>query len=429
MTLYIVIIVVSLVLSAFFSGMEIAYVSSNKIHIEIEKKQDGILAKILSKLTAKPSKFITTMLIGNNIALVIYGFFMGDVLVNWFQSFLPTQSNFLDYMLTDLSLLTQTIISTFIILITAEFLPKVFFQIYANTLLKVLAIPAYIFYLLFSLISEFVIWISDIILKTFFKTEGDQIQMAFTKVELGNYISEQMESVEEHDEVDSEIQIFQNALEFSEVKAREVMVPRTEIIAVEMNESIKTLSALFTETGRTKILVYKETIDDILGYVHSFELFKKHKNIKSMLMPVEFVPETVLIKDVLNVLTKKRRSVAVVIDEYGGTSGIMTVEDIVEELFGEIEDEHDTLDLIEEKVDDETFMFSARLEVDYLNETYKVNLPESENYETLGGLIVNHTEEIPNQGDVIKIDNFKFIISEVSNTKIDLVKLKMLEDN
>ncbi|WP_299553840.1 hemolysin family protein [Seonamhaeicola sp.] len=429
MTLYIVIIVVSLMLSAFFSGMEIAYVSSNKIHIEIEKKQEGILAKVLSKLTAKPSKFITTMLIGNNIALVVYGFFMGDLLVSWFQSLLPTEYPVINYWLTELSLLSQTIISTFIILITAEFLPKVFFQIYANTLIKILAVPAYFFYVLFSLISGFVIWISDIVLKTFFKTDGDQIQLAFTKVELGNYISEQMESVEEHDEVDSEIQIFQNALEFSEVKAREVMVPRTEIIAVEINEPIRTLSTLFTETGRTKILVYDDTIDDILGYVHSFELFKKHKDIKSMMLPVEFVPETVLIKDVLNVLTKKHRSMAVVLDEYGGTSGIMTVEDIVEELFGEIEDEHDTVDLIEERIDEDVFKFSARLEVDYLNETYKMDLPKSENYETLGGLIVNHTEEIPDKNDVVTIENFQFTIAEVSNTKIDLVMLKLLEES
>ena len=429
MSIYVIIIIVSLILSAFFSGMEIAYVSSNKIHIEIEKKQDGIIAKALSKLTAKPSKFITTMLIGNNIALVIYGFFMGDLLMDWFQSLIPTSYVFLDYLLTDLSLLTQTIISTFVILITAEFLPKVFFQIYANSLIKALAIPAYIFYLLFTFISDFVIWISDFVLKVFFKTEGDQIQLAFTKVELGNYISEQMESVEEQDEVDSEIQIFQNALEFSEVKAREVMVPRTEIIAVEISNSVKSLNALFTETGRTKILVYKDTVDDILGYVHSFELFKKRKTIKSMLTPVEFVPETVLIKDVLNVLTKKRRSIAVVLDEYGGTSGIMTVEDIVEELFGEIEDEHDSVDLLEETLEDDLYKFSARIEVDYINETYKLNLPESENYETLGGLIVNHTEEIPAQNDIVKIDTFQFTILEVSNTKIDLVEVKIFEED
>ena len=427
MSIYVIIIIVSLILSAFFSGMEIAYISSNKIHIEIEKKQDGILAKILGKLTAKPSKFITTMLIGNNIALVIYGFFMGDLLVNWFQSMLPSSSAFINYLLNDLSLLSQTIISTIVILITAEFLPKVFFQIYSNTLIKILAFPAYLFYVLFTFVSDFIIWISDFILKYLFKTEGDQIQIAFTKVELGNYISEQMESVEEHDEVDTEIQIFQNALEFSEVKAREVMVPRTEIIAVEINESIKTLNSLFTETGCTKILVYKDTVDDILGYVHSFELFKKPKTIKTVMLPVEYIPETVLIKDVLNVLIKKRKSIAVVLDEYGGTSGIMTVEDIVEELFGEIEDEHDTIDLIEEKVDDSTYSFSARLEVDYINEAYKLNLPESENYETLGGLIVNRTEEIPQKNEIVIIENFQFIILEVSNTKIDLVEIRLID--
>ena len=429
MSSVVLIIIVSLILSAFFSGMEIAYISSNKIHIEIEKKQEGILSKVLTKLTSKPSKFIATMLIGNNIALVIYGFFMGDLLVEWFKSMVPTSYNFIDLMFTDFSLLTQTVISTLLILITAEFLPKVFFQIYSNTFVKALAIPAYGFYLLFSFISDFVIWISDFVLKHVFKTEGDQIQLAFTKVELGNYISEQMESVEAHDDVDSEIQIFQNALEFSEVKAREVMVPRTEITAIEINDSIKLLNALFTKTGFTKILVYKETMDDILGYVHSFELFKKPKNIKAMILPVEYVPETVLVKDVLSVLIKKRKSIAVILDEYGGTSGIMTIEDIVEELFGEIEDEHDTIDLIEEKIDDNTYTFSARLEVDYINETYKLNLPENENYETLGGLIVNDTEEIPAQHEIVKIDTFQFTILDVSTTKINLVELKLLDEN
>ena len=403
--------------------------SSNKIHIEIEKKQEGFLAQILTKITAKPSKFIATMLIGNNIALVIYGLFMGDLLVQWFQSFLPSESGFVTYLLTDLNLLTQTVISTLIILFTAEFLPKVFFQIYANSLLKILAFPAYLFYVLFTFISDFVIWISDVVLKKFFKTEGDQVQLAFTKVELGNYISEQMESVEEHEEIDTEIQIFQNALEFSEVKAREVMVPRTEITALELHDSVDDLSKLFTETGYSKILIYKETIDEILGYVHSFDLFKKPKNIGSMIMPIELVPETMLIKDILNVLIKKRKSIAVVVDEYGGTSGIMTVEDIVEELFGEIEDEHDSVDLIEEQKGEDNFVFSARLEVDYINETYKIDLPEGENYETLGGLIVDFTEEIPQQDEIVTIDNFEFKILEVSNTKIDLVALKIKEED
>ena len=427
MTADIVIIISTLILSAFFSGMEIAYVSANKIHIELEKKKGDFLGKILGKLTAKPSKYIATMLIGNNIALVIYGFKMGDVLVRWFNSMLPLDSTTLSYLLVDLQLLTQTIISTLVILITAEFLPKVFFQIYANSLMKILAFPTYIFYLLFSYVSDFIIWISDAVLKYIFKASGEDAVLAMTKVELGNYISEQMESVEDHEEIDSEIQIFQNALDFSEVKAREVMVPRTEITAVDISDSIENLRQLFIETGRTKIIVYKDSIDDILGYVHSFELFKRPDSIKSIILPVGFVPETILIKDVLNILTKKRQSMAVVIDEYGGTSGIMTVEDIIEELFGEIEDEHDKIELIEEKINDKTYKFSGRLEVDYINEAYKLNLPISENYETLGGLIVNATEEIPQEKDDVLIDNFKFTIEEVSSTKIDLVHLKILE--
>jgi CBS domain containing-hemolysin-like protein len=424
----ILIIVLSLILSAFFSGMEIAFVSANKIHIEIEKKQAGFLAKVLARLTHKPSKFIATMLIGNNIALVIYGFYMGDLLMNWFQSMLPSQYGFVQIWLTDFSLLTQTIISTIIILITAEFLPKVFFQIYANTLLKILAIPAYMFYALFSLVSDFIIKLTDIILRTLFKTDGDEVQLAFSKMELGDYITEQMEALESEDDVDSEIQIFQNALEFSAVKAREVMVPRTEITAVELHETPKSLAKLFTETGFSKILVYKDTVDNIIGYAHSYELFKKPKTIKSILLPVEFVPETMLIHEILKILTKKRKSMAVVLDEYGGTSGVMTVEDIVEELFGEIEDEHDSTDLHEEQLNDTTYKFSARLEVDYINETYKLMLPDTEEFETLGGLLVHETGEIPEKGTEIRIGDYLFTVLEVSSTKIDLVTLEVNEN-
>lgn len=411
----IIIIISMLILSAFFSGMEIAFISSNKVHIAIEKKQNNFLAKALKKITNRPSKFIATMLIGNNIALVIYGFFMGDLLMHYIN-------------LEGLSgLLVQTVISTLVILLTAEFLPKVFFQIYANNLIKILALPAYFFYLLFSVISEFVIWISDKVLKLFFKTEGDTIQLSFSKIELGNYISEQMETVKMEDKVDSEIQLFKNALDFSEVKSREILIPRTEVVGVNIDTTPKELSKLFTKTGLSKILVYKENIDDILGYVHSFELFKKPKNIKNVLIPVIYVPETILIKDVLNILTKKRKSIAVVIDEYGGTSGILTVEDIIEELFGEIEDEHDKLELTETKINERHFIFSARLDVDYLNETYKLNLPENENYETLGGMIVSFTEDIPEQDEIIEIQGVVIQILEVSNTKIELIEIKITE--
>src|SRR5690606_898479 len=312
-------------------------------------------------------------------------------------------------------------------LITAKFLPRMFFHIYANSLLKILALPAYLFYGRFSGPSGGMSWISNLLLRGLFKTEGNQIQYAFTTVERGSYPIEQMKSAEEPQDLHTEIQIFQNALEFSEVKAREIMVPRTEIEAVELSETIKNISLLFTNTGYSKILVYKDTIDDILGYVHSFDLFVKPKTIKSILKPVEFVPETMLIKDTLNVLIKKRRSIAVVLDEYGGTSGILTVEDIVEELFGEIEDEHDSDDLIEKKIAENHFKLSARLEVDYINQNLKLNLPESENYETLGGLIVSHIKEIPEPNKIVQIDNLQFTILEVSDTKIDLVELKILE--
>ena len=417
----IAVIIVCLLLSAFFSGMEIAYISSNKIYLEIEKKQDSFLSNILTKITEKPSKFIATMLVGNNIAIVVYGFFMGDLLMNWINTF---GFNFSEFS----NLLLQTIISTLIILITSEFLPKVFFQIYANSLIKFFAIPSYFFYVVFNYISSFIIWISDFILKKFFNTEGDYVPSFFSKVELGNFINEQMSSVDDAEDVDSEIQIFQNALEFSGTKVREIMTPRTELLAVELHSSIVQLKELFVETGYSKILIYQNSLDDIVGYVHSFELFKKPKSIKAMMIPVEFVPETIFIKDVLNILTKKRKSVAVVLDEYGGTSGIVTVEDIVEELFGEIEDEHDNdEELIENQIEQNVYMFSARHDVAYLNEQYKLNIPESDSYGTLGGFIVNTTKEIPQKGNQIIIEDFQFTIEEASNTKIDLVKMSILD--
>lgn len=413
----IVIIILCLILCAFFSGMEIAFVSSNKIYLEIEKKQDNFISKTLTKLTEKPSQFITTMLVGNNIALVVYGFFMGDLLMKYIISFGYNFSNFTNLML-------QTIISTLLVLITSEFLPKVFFQIYANNLIKFFAVPAYFFYKIFYYISVFTIWISDMVLKKFFKTEGDQVQLYFSKVELGNYITEQMSSVQNHEDVDSEIQIFQNALEFSGVKAREIMTPRTEIHAVEIYDSLEELKTMFIETGYSKILIYQNSLDDIIGYVHSFELFKKPKTIKSIMIPVEFVPETIFIKDVMDLLTKKRKSVAVVLDEYGGTSGIITLEDIVEELFGEIEDEHDQNEAFtEQEIETGIYLFSARLDVEYINEKYKLNIPEADSYETLGGFIVNATNEIPEIDDQIVIGNFHFTIQEASNKKIELVKM------
>jgi len=414
------IIIICLILAAFFSGMEIAFISSNKIYLEIEKKQDDFLSRILTKLTKNPSKFIAAMLIGNNVALVVYGFFMGDLILNWMTRF--------GFVFSDWwNILIQTLLAAFVVLLTSEFFPKVFFQIYANSLIKILALPAYLFYRLFYYISTFFIWIADFVLSKFFRIEGNEIQL-FSRIELGNYITEQMSTVEEDEEVDSEIQIFQNALEFSGVKARDIMTPRTEIVDVDLFDSVDDLKELFIETGYSKIIISQNSLDDIVGYVHSFDLFKKPSTIKTVLMTVEFVPETILIKDVLNLLIKKRKNVAVVLDEYGGTSGIITIEDIVEELFGEIEDEHDLdEELIEEEIGENEYLFSTRLDVEYLNETYKLMIPEEDSYGTLGGFIVNHTKEIPQKGDKIVINQYHFFIKEASNKKIELVKLTIKE--
>lgn len=411
------IIILCLILCAFFSGMEIAFISSNKIYLELEKKQDNFLSRTLTKLTEKPSKFIAAMLVGNNVSLVVYGFFMGELLMDWL---LLLNLHFSDFT----SLLIQTVISTIIVLVTAEFLPKVFFQIYANSLIKFFAIPAYFFYKLFYFISTFLIWISDFVLKQFFKTEGDQVPLYFSKVELGNYINEQMSTVEDHEEVDSEIQIFRNALDFSGIKARDVMTPRTEIAAVDVSESLENLKELFIKTGYSKIVIYQKSLDDIIGYVHSFDLFKKPSDIKEIVIPVEFIPEAIYVKDAMSLLTKKRKSMAVVLDEYGGTSGILTIEDIVEELFGEIEDEHDLdEELIEKELEEGVFLFSARFDVEYLNQTYKLTIPESDSYGTLGGFIVDFTKEIPLKGDEFTIENYHFVVEEATNKKIELVKM------
>lgn len=415
-------IVFCLILSAFFSGVEIAYISSNKVYLGIEKMQDTFVSRILFKLTKNPSKFIAAMLIGNNIALVVYGYLMSNLVL----SFLIEQG--LSGPLW-LILGIQILITSAIIILTSEFLPKIFFQIYANTLIKVLAVPAYFFYQIFYYFSSSIIWASNIILKLVLGVKNSDEQLLFSKIELGNYITEQMKSVENQEAVDSEIQIFQNALEFSGVKARDIMNPRTEIAAVEVHDSLMELRQLFVETGYSKILVYQNSLDDIIGYVHSFDLFKKPTSIKSIMIPVEFVPETIFIKEILNILTRKRKSVVIVLDEYGGTSGMITVEDIVEELFGEIEDEHDvTVEaLIEEEIEEGVFLFSGRLDVEYINENYKIAIPECDSYSTLSGFIVNHTSEIPQIGATLHIENFQIEIREASNKKVELVQISITE--
>lgn len=418
-----IIIISCLVLSAFFSGIEIAYVSANRIFLEIEKNQNNLNSKMISKITKHPSKFIISMLVGNNISLVIYGIFMGERIMDLF---------FQNSIIDDSSLrilLYQTIISTIVILLTAEFLPKVFFQLYSNSLIKFFSIPAAFFYYLFSPITFIITKISDLVLKYFFGSESDKTNFSFSKGELGDYIEEQVDSVPNKDHLDSEIQIFKNALEFSKLKARDAMVPRTEIIAMEKNCKINKLIELFSSKGISKIPIYNNNIDDIIGYVHAFEMLKKPKTIKNILLPIELIPETIPINEALNRLKIKQKSLAVVIDEYGGTSGILTVEDIVEELFGEIEDEHDLVDHHEVKIDKGKYEFSARLEVNYINEKYGINLPCDEDYDTLGGLVVHNTEDIPKKNDLVELDHFIFTILEVSSTKIEKIGVEIRHSN
>jgi len=418
------VIVVCLILSAFFSGMEIAFVSSNRIYLEIEKLQGSFTSKVLKSITQNPSRFIACMLLGNNIALVIYGIFAGDRIL---QLFFP--ETILSGEASLLVVFYQTLISTAVILITAEFLPKVFFQLYANLAIKIFAIPVAFFYYVFYPITFLVIQFTDIILKRFFKTDSDQVQLSFSKIELGNYIEEQLESSFDKENLDSEIQIFQNALDFSEVKTKEAMVPRAEVVAVDQDTPIEEIRALFISTGFSKIPVFKETIDQILGYVHVFDMMKNPKTLKNILLPLAYVPETMLINDVLKLLTRQHKSISVVIDEYGGISGIVTVEDIVEELFGEIEDEYDVVDHVEKQLDENTYDFSARLEVDYLNQKYNLSLPESEFYETLGGLIAYNLGQIPNQDEKVEVPPYTLRIKKVSATKIEQIILSKSDED
>ena len=332
----ITIIIISIFFSAFFSGMEIAFISSNKIYLEIEKKQNGFFSNILKKITKSPSKFIATMLLGNNIALVVYGLYSGKLILELFFPNLDS-SDSLDF----IYIFYQVILSTFVILITAEFLPKVLFQIYANILLKYLSFPSYVFYIILSPVTNVLNSISDSVLSKYFKTKEDELRIVFSKDELGDYINEELANDSVKKNIDSEIQIFQNALDFSNVKAREVMVPRAEIVSADRYSNSDSLKKIFIETGLSKILIHRENIDHIVGFISLIDLFNGPKNIKSIIHPIEFIPESMLINDVLNLLTK-RKSIALVIDEYGGTSGIITIEDIIEELFGEIEDEHDS---------------------------------------------------------------------------------------
>ena len=403
--------------SAMFSGMEIAFVSANKLKIELDSKQGKISAKILSFFLKKSSKFISTMLLGNNFAIVIYSMLMAQLLEPKIS--LITQSH-------GLVLLLQTIISTIFILFFAEFLPKALFIINPNKVLTIAAIPLRIIYIVLYPFTVVTVWISNGILKLF-KIDVSESDLAFSKIDLEHFVMDIQERHEEGEDIDAEIQIFKKALDFSDVKVRECMIPRTEIVALEIDDDLFVLKDKFIETGLSKILIYRESIDNIIGYVHSKELFKSPDKIKSILLPVAIVPEAMSAQDLLDESIKNNRSIAVVVDEFGGTSGILTVEDIIEEIFGEIEDEHDKEYLLEEQINTNEFLVSARLEIDYLNDKYQLDLPESEDYETIAGLIISTHESIPEKGDIIKLNQFVFTIQEVDNNKIEVLKIKRIE--
>lgn len=414
------IIIASLVFSAFFSGMEIAFVSANKLKIELDRKLGFFPAKLLSHFNKHQSKFISTMLVGNNIALVVYGIFMAELLEPFIYYF--TNSDITVFVV-------QTILSTLLILFVAEFLPKALFRLNPNKILSFFSLPvALIYYLLFP-IAIFTMAISNVVLKVFFRVDVKDGDMSFGMVDLDNYLREATAKAEDNQEIETEVQIFQNALDFSKVKARECMVPRTEIEAIDEEAGIEELKGRFIETGYSKILIYRENIDNIIGYTHSFDLFKRPEKIKEILLPISVIPESMTANEILEFFTKEKKSVAVVVDEFGVTSGMVTIEDVVEELFGDIEDEHDLEDLIERQINDTEFIFSARHEIDYLNEKYKLGLPESEEYETLAGYIIFIRESIPMRNEKIKTPHFIFTIKGVLKNKIEIVHVKRISDN
>jgi len=414
-----VIIICSIVFSAFFAGMEIAFISANKLLIELKNKQGSTYAQLLSPFVSNPSKFISTTLIGNNIGLVVYGIFMAELLNDWLLIWIP-QLEHSHFILLSL----QTIISTLIVLVTAEFLPKVLFRINPDNLLKVLIFPFMLFYYLFWPIVHFITWLSKLILS---KLSGDKFKEstpAFSRVDLDQYI-DQINEQDLPEDIEVDTEIFKNALDFSNIKVRECLIPRTELVATDIETSIEDLYQKFLETGLSKILIYKENPDQIIGYVHQKEMFRSPKNIKSILINIEIATETMSIMDLLNKFIRTRKSLAVVVDELGGTAGIITIEDILEEVFGEIEDEHDVEDLIEEHISDNEYRFSARQEIDYLNNEYDLDIPEGD-YHTLGGFLIARHESIPQAGEKIMLDQFELSVESVVNARIDVIRLRIL---
>jgi CBS domain containing-hemolysin-like protein len=409
-------ILTTLIFSFFFAGIEIAFLSANKLQIELQGKQGKTWGVIMSRFLKDPSTFIGTTLIGNTVALVLFGILMAQF-IDPLLDFLPENSN--DEVIR---LVIETTVSTFFILFTAEFLPKSLFLINPNLVLAALAVPFNICYWILYPLSFSIVGLSKFVITKILGFEYSEVRPVFGLTDLNNYLKNMMKVKHEDEEIELDKKIFHNALEFKTVKVRDCMIPRMEITSVGMDEGIEALKNAFVESGHSKILIYKETIDDLVGYCHSAALFKKPSRIEEIMTPVIITQETAMANELLVHLIKDRKSIAVVVDEFGGTSGMVSMEDLMEEIFGEIEDEHDSDDLVEMKVDERNFVFSARLEVDYLNDNFGLNLPTGE-YETLGGLILSYTEDFPKQGDTITILPFTFIILKTDKKRIDTVKV------
>ena len=417
------IIIITLILSAFFSGMEIAFVSSNKLKMELDKKKGGLTAKLLSFYSSIPTKFIGALLVGNNVALVIYGIGMEKVIDPYLESTLPPLVN-----AESVILLIKTIITTIIILVFAEFVPKMLFRINANKILQVMTFPVTAFYYIFYPLIQVYLGISQFILRVIFRVRIKKLKQTFNFLDLDHYLKEFAPPDDEDSGIKQELQMFQNVIDFRQVKLRECMVPRTEIIAVNNNDSVAALRDTFVTHGLSRVMIYKDTLDNITGYCHSSDLFKKPHNIQEVVRPVTFVPETMHANNVLSLFIEKNQNIAAVVDEFGGTAGLVTMEDIIEEIFGEIEDEYDEEVMEENKLSDKEYILSSRLEIDYLNEKYNFELPESDEYETLSGLLIHHQESIPLVGQRIEIGNFTFIILNASKKRVEKVRLLITEE-
>lgn len=413
-------LITSLVCSAMFSGVEIAFVSANKLQIELASKKGAFSGAILSKFVGQPSRFIGTTLVGNTIALVAYGIFMASLLDPVLIAYLPEIFN------NEATILVlQTIISTIIVLITAEFTPKSFFLINPNWLLSIFALPMLLFYYLLFPIVFTVVSLSRLIITHVFRLEYNEDKPVFGLTDLNNYIQTTLLNSNPENKVELNHNLFNNALEFKTIRVRECMIPRTEIAAVDVADDIETLRNTFSNSGHSKIVIYKDSIDEVIGYCHSMEMFKKPKNVANILSPIIIVPEAMLANELLIQFITERKSIALVVDEFGGTSGIVSMEDIIEEIFGEIQDEHDDEDWVEQQIDANTYKISARHEIDYLNEKYNWDIPAGD-YDTLGGYILSITENIPSINDIVEAPPFIFTILSMEDTRIDNVKLTIL---